>query len=65
MYLGEVREVRRVIGSRCARTALKAQAVLLAGTDLSSFYSEQPPLYRFLDVARLHIDEIMRRARAA
>jgi aspartate racemase len=43
----------------------KAQAVLLAGTDLSSFYSEQPPLYRFLDVARLHIDEIMRRAQAA
>lgn len=41
-----------------------AQAILLAGTDLSSFYAEQPPAYPFLDVARLHIDEILRRARA-
>lgn len=39
-----------------------AQAILLAGTDLSSFYAEQPPSFTFLDVARLHIDEILRRA---
>lgn len=39
-----------------------AKAILLAGTDLSSFYAEQPPTYPFLDVARLHIDEIVRRA---
>lgn len=39
-----------------------AQAVLLAGTDLSSFYAETKPDYPSLDVARLHIDEIMRRA---
>jgi len=39
-----------------------AQAILLAGTDLSSFYAEQPPSFPFLDVARLHIDEILRRA---
>ena len=39
-----------------------AQAVLLAGTDLSSFYAEQPPTYPYLDVARLHIDEIVRLA---
>jgi aspartate/glutamate racemase len=42
-----------------------AQAILLAGTDLSSFYAEQPPSFPFLDVARLHIDEILRRAGAA
>jgi aspartate racemase len=42
-----------------------AQAILLAGTDLSSFYAEQPPSFPFLDVARLHIDEILRRAVAA
>ena len=42
-----------------------AQAILLAGTDLSSFYAEQPPAYPFLDVARLHIDEIVRRAQAS
>ena len=41
-----------------------AQAILLAGTDLSSFYAEQPPTYPFLDMARLHIDDIVRRARA-
>ena len=48
-----------------AREAIEqggAQAILLAGTDLSSFYAEQPPTYPFLDVARLHIDEIVRRA---
>lgn len=39
-----------------------AQAILLAGTDLSSFYSERPPSFQFLDVAELHINEIMRRA---
>ncbi len=38
------------------------QAILLAGTDLSSFYAEQPPRFPFLDVACLHIDEIVRRA---
>ncbi len=42
-----------------------AQAILLAGTDLSSFYAEQPPAYPFLDVASLHVDEIVRRAIAA
>ena len=41
-----------------------AEAILLAGTDLSSFYAEQPPSYRFIDLARLHIDEIVRRAQA-
>lgn len=40
-----------------------AQAILLAGTDLSSFYAEQPPSYPFLDVAELHIREIVQRAR--
>lgn len=39
-----------------------AQAILLAGTDLSSFYAEQPPSYPHLDVAKLHIDEIVQRA---
>jgi aspartate racemase len=41
-----------------------AQAILLGGTDLSSFYAEQPPSFPFLDVARLHIDEILRRTLA-
>ena len=40
-----------------------AQAILLAGTDLSSFYAEQPPTYPCLDVAALHVSEIVRRAR--
>ena len=39
-----------------------AQAILLAGTDLSSFYADAAPDYPSIDVARLHIDEIMRRA---
>jgi len=38
-----------------------AQAIVLAGTDLSSFYAERGPDYPFLDVAQLHIDEIERR----
>ncbi|OYV32165.1 MAG: Asp/Glu racemase [Rhodospirillales bacterium 20-64-7] len=42
-----------------------AQAILLAGTDLSSFYADQPPSYPFLDVARLHIDAILGRAHEA
>lgn len=42
-----------------------AQAIVLAGTDLSSFYAEQPPCFPFVDVAGLHIDEIVRRAVAA
>lgn len=41
-----------------------AQAILLAGTDLSSFYADHPPAYPFLDVASLHVDEIVRRATA-
>ena len=36
-----------------------AEAVLLAGTDLSSFYAEEAPAYPFLDVAELHIDRIV------
>ena len=36
------------------------QAVILAGTDLSSFYAEQPPSFPFLDVASLHIEAILR-----
>jgi aspartate racemase len=44
-----------------ARKALEkgAEAVLLAGTDLSSFYAEKAPAYPFLDIARLHIDRIV------
>jgi aspartate/glutamate racemase len=42
-----------------------AQAILLAGTDLSSFYADQAPSFRFLDVARMHIGEIIRRANDA
>ena len=36
-----------------------AQAIVLAGTDLSSFYAEQPPAYPVVDVARLHIAQIL------
>jgi aspartate racemase len=35
-----------------------AQAIILAGTDLSSFYAGQAPGYPCLDVAQLHIDQI-------
>ena len=41
------------------------QAILLAGTDLSSFYAERPPTYPFLDVATLHVDRIVRDAQPA
>jgi aspartate/glutamate racemase len=37
-----------------------AQAILLAGTDLSSFYAEQKPDFPYIDVAQLHIDQIVR-----
>jgi aspartate/glutamate racemase len=40
-----------------------AEAIVLAGTDLSSFYAEQPPAFPYLDVARLHIDQIVQLAR--
>lgn len=36
-----------------------AQAIVLAGTDLSSFYAEQKPDFPFLDVAELHINQIL------
>lgn len=36
-----------------------AQAIVLAGTDLSSFYAEQKPDYPYLDVAQLHIDQLI------
>ena len=39
-----------------------AQVILLAGTDLSSFYAETPPDFPFLDVVPLHIDQIVRLA---
>lgn len=40
-----------------------AQAILLAGTDLSSFYADTPPTFPFLNVAEVHIDAIVLRAR--
>lgn len=39
-----------------------AQAILLAGTDLSSFYADQKPDFPFIDVAQCHIDQIIRLA---
>lgn len=36
-----------------------AQAIILAGTDLSSFYAEQKPSFPFLDLAEVHVDQIM------
>lgn len=44
-----------------AQEAIKAgaEAIVLAGTDLSSFYAEKKPDFRFLDVAQLHIDQIV------
>jgi aspartate/glutamate racemase len=41
-----------------------AQAILLAGTDLSSFYADKPPAFPHLDLARLHIDLVIEAARA-
>jgi aspartate racemase len=49
--------------SRLARALIEkngAQAIVLAGTDLSSFYAEQKPDYPFLDMAQLHIEQILR-----
>jgi aspartate racemase len=42
-----------------------ADAVVLCGTDLSAFYSGYPPDYAFVDVADLHIEDILRYAIAA
>ena len=39
--------------------SLGAQAIVLAGSDLSSFYSEAPPKYPHIDVAKAHIAQIM------
>ena len=39
-----------------------AQAIVLAGTDLSSFYAEKPPSFRCLDLAHLHIDMLIEAA---
>lgn len=36
-----------------------AQRIVLAGTDLSSFYRDWPPTYPHVDVAQLHIDAII------
>ena len=51
--------------NEAARTLINegAQAIVLAGTDLSSFYADQSPAYPFLDVGRLHIEAIAERAR--
>lgn len=38
-----------------------AEAIVLAGTDLSSFYSDERPDYPFLDAAELHMEAIMNR----
>lgn len=35
------------------------QAIVLAGTDLSSFYAAEPPAFPFIDMAQLHIDQIL------
>lgn len=39
-----------------------AQAIILAGTDLSSFYSEVAPEFPHVDMAQLHIDQILTRS---
>ncbi len=39
-----------------------AQAVLLAGTDLSSFYSDPPAGYPCVDLAALHVERIVQSA---
>lgn len=44
-----------------AQEAIKdgADAIVLAGTDLSSFYADKKPDFRSLDLAQLHIDQIV------
>ncbi len=37
----------------------EVQAVVLAGTDLSSFYADEPPGFPVIDVASLHIEQIV------
>jgi len=48
--------------SKVARRLIEkqgAEAIVLAGTDLSSFYAEQKPDYPYLDMAQLHIDQLI------
>lgn len=52
-------EVELLAGVADEMTARGAQAIILAGTDLSSFYSETPPEFPYLDLAQVHIDQIM------
>ena len=41
-----------------------AEAILLAGTDLSSFYADRPADFPAIDVASAHIDAIVTMASA-
>ncbi|MGH1490395.1 MAG: aspartate/glutamate racemase family protein [Acidimicrobiales bacterium] len=52
-------EVESLAGFAENAMALGAQAIVLAGTDLSSFYSEVPPEYPHIDLAKSHIGQIM------
>jgi aspartate/glutamate racemase len=54
----EMRELSRLANRLIQESG--AQAILLAGTDLSSFYAEQKPDFPFIDVAQIHIDQIIR-----
>lgn len=52
-------EVELLAGVAEQAMALGAQAIVLAGTDLSSFYSETPPDYPHIDLAKAHVAQIM------
>lgn len=53
------REVELLASFAEQAMALGAQAIVLGGTDLSAFYSETPPNYPHIDLARAHVAQIM------
>ena len=57
----ETELLRRLAGDLMNRGA---EAIVLAGTDLSSFYADNKPDFPHIDVAQLHIEAIMARASA-
>ena len=59
---GAAAEVAALEALAAGARAAGAQALVLAGTDLSSFYADARPTYLALDMAALHIAEILRRA---
>jgi aspartate racemase len=54
-------EFTNIANALCRRENL--DAVILAGTDLSALFADDPPDFPYVDASQVHIDAIMRRLR--